>query len=688
MSSEGYGAATEIREHVTRTLKDIAVLIGEGRDEPYTTDTGSTVVPGLGMREDAAALTLRAADLAGGLFKILVLGEFKNGKSTLLNSMLGAKTLPAKAAPATAIITMLVYGDNPDVAVYEAGASQPRMVPWDAFVQEFQLTREDSETLQDRGTVDRFAHIAYAQIECRHPICAHGVKLIDSPGLGEHISRTRVSTDFLKQSQAVILVLNATRILGQEERSFIERALGEGRLPHVFFVVNRINQVDQDSVEEIKRWVESTLAHHFLDESGAFDRDFYERRVYFVDAKRALDARSGLIPGDVDLDATGVPALERELEQFLTGEERIAAVLDSSVQVLGPVLSTARKRISTALAALDAPLEDLERRHADSLTRLAALERRKTEIERTVRLFGEAIQHKIYSNLVVFVDEMHESWDDDVQRVTDIDQVLSLKELFNAYTHPEMRAGMAAAITREVQLYLQVKFGEWADRVPAAIGPDIEVMVAEVEAQVDDFQLELDTIASVFAGTPITRGDGSGPAGARLLQMAFSFSDIGGLTDGAFDLGDWPDVLKRLAQQAVLIFIGSLLTGSVLTALLAVQAIQFIRHEGELKKRIRRTVGDRLHAGLQEQLREKRTFIYSAIEERFREFSAAMIGVMQQQIDELRAEQDRILAQKRDEHFSADRERRRLDEIETALTALSGDLERAAKGAIATTVPT
>src|SRR5437868_6233490 len=161
----GYGAVRLQGEAVVRALRDMALLVGEPASEPVELETGGTIVPGLGFREDAAVLGLRATDLSQGLFKIIVLGEFKNGKSTLLNAMLGSKTLPAKAAPSTAIITVLVYGQREDVAVFETGRPEPRFVTWEEFVREFQLNPQDQETIQEHGRLDRFAAVEYAEMQ-------------------------------------------------------------------------------------------------------------------------------------------------------------------------------------------------------------------------------------------------------------------------------------------------------------------------------------------------------------------------------------------------------------------------------------------------------------------------------------------------------------------------------------------
>src|ERR1043166_3499110 len=112
MSSSGFSATQQKVQSLLFVLRDAAALVGEPTQKPIALRTGGNAIPGLGLTSDAASLTIRATDIEQGIFKVLVLGEFKNGKSTLLNAMLGHKTLPARAAPATAIITELVYGER------------------------------------------------------------------------------------------------------------------------------------------------------------------------------------------------------------------------------------------------------------------------------------------------------------------------------------------------------------------------------------------------------------------------------------------------------------------------------------------------------------------------------------------------------------------------------------------------
>ncbi len=51
-------------------------------------------------------------------FKVLVIGEFKRGKSTFINAMLGQKVLPAYATPTTAIISEVKWGAEPKALLH------------------------------------------------------------------------------------------------------------------------------------------------------------------------------------------------------------------------------------------------------------------------------------------------------------------------------------------------------------------------------------------------------------------------------------------------------------------------------------------------------------------------------------------------------------------------------------------
>jgi len=503
MNSGGYSLLKKKKETISSTLQEISILISE-----------------LGLSTDSVDLARQAKDIQQGIFKVLVLGKFRNGKSTLLQALLGSKTLLGEVNPNT-IITELVYGNRKDVAIYKVDQENPCIVTREAFIKLFQLTREDFESFYKQGYIDKLQNIEYAQMECQQPLCASGVKLIDCPGLtGDTpgLSRDRVLLKVVKslveqpQLGAVVFLLNALQILSEEEQEFIETQLGTDRLDNVFFVVNHINWLDEDDIDEIKSWFRTKIQRHFLDENGEFDQDFYNRRVFYVNAKDALDARSATPSDNVMLEASGVPALERKLEQFLTSDEKIKATFEPAVRSLANVVEKANNKIAQEKFSITQQLGELEKRREEVERELRDLKGKKSSIERTILLFGEAIKPKIYANLRNYIDEMPETWLQDF-KLSEVSQSDVLMSLVSG----EARERIAAVIAREAQNYFQVKFDEWAQRVPTFIQEEVNKMdseISEIEAR-----LGL-RIADLLGGWDVLELTTHRPKGAVILQIA------------------------------------------------------------------------------------------------------------------------------------------------------------------------
>ncbi|TEB17527.1 Bacterial dynamin-like protein [Pelotomaculum sp. FP] len=61
----------------------------------------------------AASLLVESRErLIQETFTLVILGEFKRGKSTFINALLGAQLLPTAIVPLTAIPTVIRYGES------------------------------------------------------------------------------------------------------------------------------------------------------------------------------------------------------------------------------------------------------------------------------------------------------------------------------------------------------------------------------------------------------------------------------------------------------------------------------------------------------------------------------------------------------------------------------------------------
>jgi septin family protein len=88
----------------------------------------------------------RATKLAANKFTVMVLGQFKRGKSTLLNAMLGARVLPMKLTPCTAVVTFLRHGLAPKAFVAFSDNRNPNqeVLSLDEFTEKYERVFRES----------------------------------------------------------------------------------------------------------------------------------------------------------------------------------------------------------------------------------------------------------------------------------------------------------------------------------------------------------------------------------------------------------------------------------------------------------------------------------------------------------------------------------------------------------------
>ena len=152
----------------------------------------------LGMPEVTDQASEAAGRLGGLTLEVAVVGEFKRGKSSLVNALLGREVLPVGVLPLTAVPTVL-----------ERGAP--------GCVVEFADGRRETH---DLGQVGRFVTeaanpgnaLGVARVLARlpAPLLDQGVRLVDTPGVGSvHAHNTLATGAYLPNLDAAVLVVAA-----------------------------------------------------------------------------------------------------------------------------------------------------------------------------------------------------------------------------------------------------------------------------------------------------------------------------------------------------------------------------------------------------------------------------------------------------------------------------------------------
>ncbi|MGH3281132.1 MAG: dynamin family protein [Trebonia sp.] len=232
----------------------------------------------LGTDQDRERITALHDRLAAARLRVLVAGEAKRGKSTLVNALLGRDVLPTGVTPLTAVATTVRYGDDPRVAVRFSDSREEKQ-PLSAL----------PDLVTERGNPGNRRRIAAVTVYLDAPLLAGGVELVDTPGTGSVFAwDTAAAHEALETMDAAVFVVTADPPVSAAERDLYEKVAGLSVA--VFTVLNKADHLDEAGVRETAEFTGRVLADLSAGPAAA-------ARVYPMSARAALDG------GDPGFDA-------------------------------------------------------------------------------------------------------------------------------------------------------------------------------------------------------------------------------------------------------------------------------------------------------------------------------------------------------------------------------------------------
>lgn len=340
-------------------------------------DTLSVHLLELGGKSHSKQLQLIKSRLLRDDFRILICGEFKRGKSCLVNAMLGDKILPMKVAPCTAVVTEVTYGPEPIVEIHPI-EGEVYTAPIESLMSHIAIPKEGKNQIH--------------KVQLQYPLdlCKNAVTLIDSPGLNEHWERTEISLEQIAQADALVMVLSCEMALSRSEIDFIRTHLGDRNFG-LFFIWNRFDAIRGDH-DEIAA----------LDSRSKAKLNPYGAEIYCMSAREALIARR---TNDASLlDTSGLMPFMNGLEHFLAnsrGQTKLKQPIASLIHITNYALNTLHPRKEHLLKA---PLEDLQAEEERARPRLEALERRRLQASSRVQRSAIDLVEKFKYEVAQFVE--------------------------------------------------------------------------------------------------------------------------------------------------------------------------------------------------------------------------------------------------------------------------------------------
>jgi Dynamin family len=295
--------------------------------------------------------------------RVVVVGEFKQGKSMLVNALVGAPVCPVFDDVSTAVPTVVRHAETPTVTLVRipgaGGAAQRQPVPVE------QLADYACEQ-GNPGNRERLDHI---EVGIARQLLAGGLELVDTPGVGGLSSVHGAATmSTLPSADAVLLVSDVSQEYTAPEMEFLRQA--SAACPNVACVLTKTDAYpDWRTIAELDR------AH--LATAGI------KAPLFTVSTTLRWEA---LRSGDAELNTeSGYPALVRYLHGEVLGKagelanrSTVHDVLAVTDQIAGSL------RAEQAAAQNPEKLQELIRRLSDAERRASGLRERSARWQQTL----------------------------------------------------------------------------------------------------------------------------------------------------------------------------------------------------------------------------------------------------------------------------------------------------------------
>lgn len=338
-----------------------------------------TELRSLAPPEDGQVIDELERRLDEHVLRVLVAGEAKRGKSTLVNALLGRDVLPTGVVPVTAVATTVRSGSPEQVlARFADGTTRP--FPLTALAD---LVTERGNPRNERRVTDVEVHLALPLLD--------GLELVDTPGVGSvHAHNTAEAETALRRMDVAVFVLTVDPPVSASERTFLREVRDQS--VRLLCVLNKVDRLGREERDEAVAFTRAVLAEElgadvplFPLSAGAERADpggdkgfrefseefaFYVRTAGPVDLRRSVAARAGRLARSVaDAQQALLAALAVSEGDLADRLSRFRAAQSTVERDRAEALAVAEAEFRHLQAETDSQGAELERGMRPSLLR-------------------------------------------------------------------------------------------------------------------------------------------------------------------------------------------------------------------------------------------------------------------------------------------------------------------------------
>jgi len=345
--------------------------------------------------------TLASMVAADRPVKVVVVGEFNSGKSTLVNALCGWNILPVGVIPTTATINVLSHSSTERICVTRRDGSVADVPFSPEALQQFTARHGEQADIRE--------------VHIDAPNVPDGIVLIDTPGVNDiNETRSEIVYGMIPEADALLFVLDIQQPLKKSEVDFLRDRILASSMVKTSFVLNHVDRVtNRAEIDDAVAYVRKNLCEIYgvvadslasggckqlasqLRESAA------EVPVFAISAKRML--RSSIVGQQIEGDLMG---LRSEVFRYATLEAKMQTLMGGVVGQTAALIARLRREIKeresidgaareSIVVKLNKDAEVLRKTHSACQKALQTVENRgrelRSEAERAIdALFADA----------------------------------------------------------------------------------------------------------------------------------------------------------------------------------------------------------------------------------------------------------------------------------------------------------
>ena len=456
----------EVRRQMADDLETMVEIATQSEE------TGAERSGQMGLAQTIEDMQSASRNLRQGMFRLLVLGDMKRGKSAFLNALIGENLLPSDVNPCTALLTILRYGPEKKITVHFLDKQAPEVLDFETFKQRYTIDPAEAKQLEANEEL-AFPNVSHAIAEYPLPLLEKGVEIVDSPGLNDTEARNELSLGYINNCHAILFMLRATQPCTLAERRYLETYL-DGRGLSIFFLINAWDQVkeslidpeDETEVAEAEAKLHKLFRTHLTDYCQIDGMDCYSDRVFAISALEAL--RQRLKDPNISLEETSLEAFVQSLNVFLTQERAIAELRQA--RTLGrETRDRFQETVARRIPLMSQDADELKQRIASVKPEFEALSDIQTQFRGEIRSTRDRQAQTTANSLKTYLHQLEETFEEDFLRYQ---PELGLSEFVSGTG----RNVFAIKLRKAFERYVNDKFHAWSKTAEKEIDESFETL--------------------------------------------------------------------------------------------------------------------------------------------------------------------------------------------------------------------